>query len=149
MILYLDTSALVKAYVSENSSRDVLKAIKHSHIVSSHILAYVETLATFSRIKREKKISEKEFDIVKLSFIADWKNYLHIETTQELMQHAADLADAFSLRAYDSVHLAAANLLFKQSKQAVTFACFDNQLNKAGHILGLQLLDVLLEREYN
>jgi hypothetical protein len=43
-------------------------------------------------------------------------------------------------RAYASVHLAAAVLLFRQSRQPVTFACFDQHLNKAAKVLGLSLL---------
>ncbi len=68
------------------------------------------------------------------------KNYLQIENNQALMDYAVDLVEAFSLRAYDSVHLAAAVLLSKQSKQTVVFACFDQQLNKSAKVLGLQLI---------
>ena len=55
--------------------------------------------------------------------------------------HAANLTEMLSLRAYDSVHLAAADLLAKQSKQLVKFACFDHHLNKAANILGLLLVE--------
>lgn len=140
MILYLDTSALVKAYVTENASREVLAAIKKAKIAGSHVIAYVEAHATFSRIKREQKINEKEYHSLKSSFKKDWENFLHVENTSLLMERAADLAEAFSLRAYDSVHLAAADKLLKESKLPITFACFDQKLNKAAHILGLQVL---------
>lgn len=42
MMLYLHTSALVKAYVMEASSEDVLSAMKKSDIVASHILHFQE-----------------------------------------------------------------------------------------------------------
>lgn len=140
MILYLDTSALVKAYISETHSREILAAMKRAEITASHVLAYVEAHATFARLMREKKLTEKEHESVKLSFKKDWENYLQIGDTQNLIPHAADLAEAFALRAYDSVHLAAADILLKQSKQEVVFACFDRQLNKAANVLGLSLL---------
>lgn len=139
MILYLDTSALVKLYISENHSADILMVVKKTNIVASHVIAYVEAQATFSRLKREKKLTNKSYDIVKNSFIQDWKNYLQIENTPTLLQHAADLAEAFGLRAYDSIHLATADTLRKESNQPVTFACFDRHLNKAAHVLGLIL----------
>lgn len=140
MILYLDTSALVKAYITESSTPEVMKALKKNKIVASHLLAYVEANATFSRIKRENKITEKEYDLLKKDFSKDWQNYFRIETTQDLVEHAADLAEAFGLRVYDSVHLAAADKLWKQSKKPTTFACFDRHLNKAAKVLGLNLL---------
>lgn len=142
MILYLDTSALVKAYISEKSSQEVLSALRKSDIVASHLIAFVEAHAAFSRLKRENKITEKEFESTKKNFVADWDNYMQIENTKTLMQHAVDFAEAFALRAYDSVHLAAAVMLLRESKQSVLFACFDQHLNKAANILGLDLLKI-------
>lgn len=141
MILYLDTSALVKAYVEEVFSNDVLKEMHQAKIVASHPIAYVEAHAAFSRIKRENKITEQELELIKINFCKDWENYLLFENTKALLKHAANLADMLSLRAYDSVHLAAADLLAKQSKRPVKFACFDHHLNKAANILGLFLLE--------
>lgn len=142
MILYLDTSALVKAYISEKFSPDVITQIKHADIVATHRIAYIEAQAAFSRLKREKKLTEKELEATKRAFVKDWENYLQLENTQALMEHAVDLAEAFALRAYDSVHLAAAVLLSKQPNQSVMFACFDQHLNKAAKVLGLQLLSL-------
>lgn len=140
MILYLDTSALVKAYVSEQHSSTVLSTMRRSDIVATHLIAYVEAHAAFSRLKREKKINENELEEIKKSFVSDWEDYLQIENNKNLMEHAVEFSDAFALRAYDSVHLAAAVLLLRQSGQEVMFACYDQQLNKAAKILGLGLL---------
>ncbi len=140
MILYLDTSALVKAYISEIHSAEVIAKMKSTDIVATHLIAFVEAHAAFSRLKREKKINEHEYNATKTSFTHDWENYLQVENSKNLMQLAVDLVDVFALRAYDSVHLAAAVLLFRQSSQPVTFACFDQRLNKAANVLGLKLL---------
>lgn len=142
MILYLDTSALVKAYVAEEFSDEILGEMKKANAIASHPIAYVEAHAAFSRIKRENKITESEFDLVKTSFCTDWENYLLLENTLPLLKHAANLTDMLALRAYDSVHLAAADLLSKQSKKPVTFACFDRHLNRAANILGLLILEI-------
>lgn len=139
MIIYLDTSALVKAYVTEPSSKEILSLINKADVVASHVLAYVEAIASFSRVKREEKITEKDYEVIKKDFIKDWSNYFRIESSSVLLQEAADLADAFALRVYDSVHLAAAKLLLLQAKQEVYFACFDLRLNKAAKILGLKI----------
>ena len=140
MILYLDTSAFVKVYVTERSRESVLSAISEAEVVGSHVLAYVEAHATFARLLREGALNEKQFDTVKQEFSADWANYLHIGVTQPLVQRAADLSQAFGLRAYDSVHLAAADFLLKQSGETVVFACFDRKLSQAAGVLGLSLL---------
>jgi len=140
MILYLDTSALVKAYVREKSSKEIILAMQNCDPVATHLIAFVEAHAAFSRLIREKKINQKEHESIKSAFINDWENYMQIENNKQLLEQAADFSDAFSLRAYDSMHLAAATLLFRQSKQPLLFACFDQHLNKAAKILGLDLL---------
>ncbi len=142
MILYFDTSALVKAYVTEAFSNEIFKEIEQAKIIASNPIAYVEAHAAFSRVRRENKITEQEFDVIKKNFRNDWQNYLLFQNTPVLLNHAADLAEMLSLRAYDSIHLASADLLAKQSKQPVKFACFDLHLNKAANVLGLSLLKI-------
>lgn len=139
MILYLDTSALVKAYVSEAFSDEILKEINQAKIIASNPIAYVEAHAAFSRVRRENKITEQDFEAIKAAFRNDWQNYLLLQNTPAVLSHAADLAEMLALRAYDSVHLATADLIAKQSKQPVKFACFDHHLNKAANVLGLIL----------
>ncbi len=139
MILYLDTSALVKAYIAEEFSHDVMSHISNADIISTHRIAFIEAHAAFAQLNRENKLTDLELNTTKQVFVNDWRNYLQIENTQALMEHAVDLAEAFALRAYDSVHLAAAAMLSKQSNQMIIFACFDRHLNKAAKVLGLQL----------
>ena len=141
MILYLDTSALVKAYVEEEHSSQVLQSMKSALASASHSVAYVEARAAFARLQREHVLNESEWKMLKGEFMADWENYLQIGTTQPLLVRAGELAEAFSLRAYDSVHLAAAQLLHANSDDNVLFACYDQKLNQAAGILGLDLLD--------
>lgn len=137
MILYLDTSALIKAYVNEDGTAEILGAMNRAEAVASHLIAFVETNAAFARLSREKVLDEKQCEAVKQEFTRDWRNYIQVGVDQVLVQRASGLAEAFALRAYDSVHLAAADLLLKQSGTGVTFACFDRKLNRAAAVLGL------------
>jgi len=50
------------------------------------------------------------------------------------------VADAFALRAYDSVQLAAAHALQVNAEQPMTFACYDRRLNQAAQLLQLEVL---------
>lgn len=141
MILYLDTSALVKAYVEEEHSREVLQGMKTATASASHQVAYVEARAAFARLQREHVMDESAWETLKREFISDWENYLQIGTTRPLLAHAGTLAEAFALRAYDSMHLAAAHILHEQSEEQVVFACYDRRLNRAAEVLGLHLLE--------
>ena len=53
MILYLDTSALLKAYVRESDSALVRGLLAAASVVSSHMIAFVEANAAFARLGRE------------------------------------------------------------------------------------------------
>lgn len=140
MILYLDTSALVKLYIDEPNRDNVMHALKNAKVIASHKISFVEIHAAFARLQRENKLSENDLQLCKNSFSSDWKSYLQVEISDRLLQKAADYAEAFSLRAYDSVHLAAADDLQKQTDTKVQFACFDHKLNQAGKIIGLELI---------
>ncbi|MGH9353102.1 MAG: type II toxin-antitoxin system VapC family toxin [Terriglobia bacterium] len=140
MILYLDTSALIKLYVTEEHSADVQKAAVTAASLATSVLAYVETCAAFSRLRREKFLTGSQHDLARGRFIADWSDLRRVEATETQLARAAELAEAFALRAYDSVHLAAADYLARVAGEPVLFACYDAALNKAARVLGLGLL---------
>jgi len=127
--------------VEEEYSGQVLQSMASASASASHCIAYVETHAAFARLQRERVLGESEWRVLKREFVADWENYLQIGTTRELLERASELAEAFSMRAYDSVHLAAAQLLNVNSDEDVLFACYDRKLNQAAGILGLSLLE--------
>ena len=59
MILYLDTSSLVKLYVDEPGSEDVLRLVDQAELVTTSVVAYAEARAALARRRREK--DEKGF----------------------------------------------------------------------------------------
>ncbi len=140
MILYLDTSALVKLYVEEENSSTVEHAVSKAKIVATHLIAYVEAHAAFARLCREGVISEEMLENIQADFEKDWPHYMKIGLNQSLLERASDFAKAFALKAYDSVHLSAADLLLKKANEEVIFGCFDKKLNQAAKIIGFQLL---------
>jgi predicted nucleic acid-binding protein len=115
--------------------------MKRASVVSSHMSAFVEANAAFARLGREGVLNEEDLAGVKKEFASDWADYLQIGLTQPFLNRASDLAEAFALRAYDSVHLAAAEFLVGNADEPVTFACFDMRLNRAAKVLGFELLE--------
>lgn len=137
MILFCDTSALVKLYLEEPSSTEMRGLVEQAEAVAVCRIAYAEARAAFARRARESAADGPALDRARAALGADWPHYLAIEVTQPLVQLAGDYADAFALRAYDSVQLAAARTTAQHAQDDVGFACFDHRLNKAAAILGL------------
>ena len=141
MILFCDTSALVKLYVREDHSDEVIAVTAEAEVIAVCRIAYAEAMAALARRSREKPSDASTIDTVRERLRADWADYAIVEITQPLVELAGDYADTFALRGYDSVQLAAASTLHKISGDLVRFACFDGRLEKAARVLGLQALN--------
>ena len=140
MILYCDTSALVKLYVDEAGSRQVVAAAAAAEAIATCRIAWAELYAATGRRAREVPADEQSIDQARCQFQADWPHYLVLEITQAVVEKAGEYADAFALRGYDAVHLAAASEAAGTTEAAVTFACFDTRLSKAAGLLGMDVL---------
>lgn len=138
MIVYLDTSALVKAYVEEADTNTVIEHLHVADMATTHEIAYVEARSAFARLARDGHLTAPEFDQVKSEFEVDWPRYAVVGSEPALLRRAADMAEAFALRAYDGVHLAAAEYIASSTDEAVTFLCFDRKLCQAASVLRLQ-----------
>jgi uncharacterized protein len=53
MILYLDTSSLIKIYVDEPGSEIVRRLLGQASIVSTSVIAYPESRTALGRLRRE------------------------------------------------------------------------------------------------
>ena len=138
MILFCDTSALVKLYLVEAES-DALKALAaEAEAVAVCRIAWAEAHAALSRRAREVPADAPSIGLAKQALAADWPHYLIVEVTQAVVEQAGEFADTFALRGYDSVQLAAADEAKKISRLPVSFACFDSRLNKAARVLGMK-----------
>lgn len=137
MILFCDTSALVKLYVLEEGSDATARQAEACDAIAVCRIAFVELLSALARRAREQPGDQQAIERARQRFIADWPDYLSLEVTQELVELAGDHADTFALRAYDSVQLAAVHLLHREVPGEVEFACFDSRLAKAARALGI------------
>ena len=130
MIVYLDTSSLVKLYVEEEGSADVAASVKKARAVATSMIAYAEARAAFARRFREGSLTKRAYKSLLLSFEKDWTNYAQVKVSQDLIRLAGDLAEKHALRGFDAIHLSSAMFLMK-SKVPVVFICHDEKLQKA------------------
>ncbi len=139
MIVYLDTSALVKLFVNEPETTIVANALNISSAVFTHMITYAEARAALAKAARMKRITDKRHASYKAALENYWDNIEVITLNLPLIKRAGNLTEIHALRGYDSIHLAAAELVFRQYAE-FTFACFDKNLNKAANALGIKTL---------
>ena len=137
MILFCDTSALVKLYILEDGSAELKAWTQDAEAVAVCRIAWAEACAALSRRARETPEDAVLIDQAKAALALDWPHFLILEINQTLVERAGDYADTFALRGYDSVQLAAAFEAGRISQVPIFFACFDTRLNKAAKLLGM------------
>jgi len=140
VILYLDSSALVKCFVEEEGSREVLAAVDDARDCYTHLVAYAEVRAALARAVRIGRATPDQLELHKSELAEIWQALGIVVPDEALIHHAGDLAERFGLRGYDSVHLSAAHALASRLDPAVDyrFAAFDRALLEAARSLGLR-----------
>lgn len=142
-MLYLDSSALVKLYVREAHSAEMLRLAGKASGWVCHQIAYVEVRAALAAASRLERLTGEGHKLANARFANDWPKISQVQLDDALLERAADLAEGFALRGYDSVHLAAADRIKAAIGDRLVFACFDDRLNRAAKLLGLRLPEFL------
>jgi uncharacterized protein len=140
MILFCDTSALLKLYIVEVESDALKMLVQEAEAVAVCRIAWAEAYAALSRRAREISEDSLLIEQAKVALANDWPRFVVLEIDQPLVELAGEYADTFALRGYDSIQLAAASEAGRISQTPVFFACFDTRLNKAAKLLGMACL---------
>nr|VFJ53929.1 MAG: hypothetical protein BECKFM1743A_GA0114220_101224 [Candidatus Kentron sp. FM]VFJ54798.1 MAG: hypothetical protein BECKFM1743C_GA0114222_101444 [Candidatus Kentron sp. FM]VFK08900.1 MAG: hypothetical protein BECKFM1743B_GA0114221_100854 [Candidatus Kentron sp. FM] len=143
---FLDTSALVKKYMTETGSGwiEALTDFDSNNRVLVARVTWVETISAFSRLRRENKIDPVLLDRTIRIFETDWETeYRIVEIEGPDFDKAGDLVQKHPLRAYDAIQLACAlkvHAAFAGTAQnSVTFLSGDNRLIDAARSEGLEV----------
>jgi predicted nucleic acid-binding protein len=136
MIVYLDTSHLVKLYCKEPDSDQVQQLVNDADGVATSVLAYAEARATIARRRRERLITAGESGIAIKQLDADWSRFIVLTCDGHLAVEAGRLADVHGVRGADAVHLASFAALLGRSPDDVHFSCADDRLLQAARSLG-------------
>jgi len=137
MILYLDTSALVKRYFLEESSGDVIAIWQSAAQVVTSFVAYSETMACIYRKQREG-LAHHATSVIVSRFRNDWESIIRVKVNADLCGQIDKLVEAYPLRGFDAIHLASALLIQKRLHHTFIFACFDDRLRDAAAEEGLE-----------
>ena len=142
MILFCDTSALMKLYAQEQHSDWTRQQITASSRCIVSQITWVEMCAAFGLKERTGQIHAPDAKAALARLRVEWPIYVRLALDSALLNTAGELALRFGLRACDSVQLASAQQAHLPLGQNMRFCCFDKQLNTAAKALGLPLLPV-------
>jgi len=138
MILYVDTSALVKLHVAETGSARVRLWNDEASGLLTSLVTYAEARAAFARLHRVGGLTTDALRAVVTMFEHDWSRCQVIGLDDALVRRAGGLAERHGLRGYDAIQLATA-LEGRPRQGTLVFGCFDDRLNRAAVREGLVL----------
>ncbi len=139
MIVYADTSALVKLFLREPGSEAFADFLRYKELATSS-LSFAEAQATFARRLREGWLDDHSFEQVQSQFAAAWNATVEVLLDAEVQAAIPDLCRRHPLRGGDAIQLSSALFLFHEGLNVV-FACADSRLLGAARFERLTVYD--------
>ncbi len=140
MILYLDTSALVKRHIQEMGTNDVISWMRAAQTIGMSVITRAEAAAAFARMVRMSVIDKPTAESLLSEFRQHWPQYIRLRVTEITIARADAMAWEMGLRGYDAVHLASAMMWQEALQEPVTMVTYDRQLWEAAAQIGLRVL---------
>ena len=140
MILYLDTSALIKKYFSETGSDEVISKWQEATGIVTSSVAYAEALASIYRKQRGAKLGKNRLGNILDAFRRDWNSFIRVEVTDDLNEWIDRIVSRYQLRGFDAIHLSSALIVHDTLPEKFLFSCYDKRLLRAAQMAGLETL---------
>jgi predicted nucleic acid-binding protein len=129
VILFLDTSSLVKLYVEEAGSDSVRRLVTGASRIAVSVLAYPEARSAFARRRREGSLDARGLRTARAAFERDWTRLVRLAVSEDVYRAAGSLVERHGLRALDGLQLASfLSLRVRLSRRRVKFSSFDKRL---------------------
>ena len=147
-VYYLDTSALVKLYVREPGTEQMLRLADPAggHALALLGLTRVEFRSAVRQRERAGDVAHDIADNLIDSMDGHLANFFLVQPLTDLViEEAAALLDRHALKAYDAVQLAGCIMLRARLGRHATFVCSDRQLVRAAEDEGMTVLDPSVE----
>ena len=142
-MIYFDTSALVKRYIDEPGSSYVNHLVSEADYVAVSVLAYPELMSALARKQKARELSDADASKAQNRFEADWRSFLVADFQAELLPLIKETVNRHQLRGADSVHLATALWLKRQTGTDLSFATADIALLQAANHESLPTINPL------
>lgn len=140
MILYLDTSGLVKIFLNEAGSDATRTSIGQADMLATSQVTYAEAMAAFARRHREGGLNDDQLDVMTSELGRLWADF-NVIGVDEIA--AGGFALRHGLRGFDAIHLAAAMTLHRSIPGGtLSFLSFDARQRAAAKAEGLTLSSI-------
>ena len=111
MLVFFDTSAFVKRYISEPGTDAVLAWCDKATEIGLSGIALPEIVSAFCRLHREARITDTQYRQLKSLLLADIEDAAICDLTPAVLGQAVSSLEANVLRGMDAIHIGSAVVL--------------------------------------
>ena len=133
LLLYLDTSAVLRAVLEAGTSPPVEQRIRSARVIVSSRLSLVESCRAFLRLRAVGGASEERLADAEREIEAVWARCEIWELTRGVCDFARTVAPHKPLRTLDALHLATF-LLARRRVEGLELLSVDSRLNEAARL---------------
>jgi predicted nucleic acid-binding protein len=138
MILFFDTSALIKRYISENGSKKVDELFDAAESIVVSPVTKIESYSTIKRLLSTNAISGEDYEYLKKNIDYDFKYFAVLSLDKRIEKRAIKLIEKHQLKTLDSIQLASC---LQRKANIKSFIVSDSKLKEAAEAEGLDIID--------
>jgi len=143
-VIYWDTSALVKQFLAEVGTEQVLALRTQDLPHATSMITYSETFLALRRRVRERFLPAARYRTAIDLFKRDWPAFVRVQLDEEIIMLSAKLIERHPLRTLDAIHLASVLQLQQLVGEASLFVSSDSQLLQAATAENLTVRHIAL-----
>lgn len=153
VIFYLDTSALVKRYKTEEGSETVdylYENLPSGHSIAISFLTVLEFVSAIRRLLKGGNISDEEFRDTLSTFSHEVEPFFIMSIDDKIVADALTYVTKHGLKSADSIQLATVielREIVKGIGEGVIFVCDDRELEKTGREEDLKVINPRKEED--
>lgn len=138
MILFFDTSALIKRYISESGEKKVDELFELASEIIVSPITKIEAHSTFKRLLEENEIYEVDYEKLKEEINYDFEYFTVLSLNQEIENKSIALIEKHQLKTLDSIQLASC---LSKKGEIESMVVSDQRLKKAAESERLSIID--------
>jgi predicted nucleic acid-binding protein len=144
MILYADTSALVKRYIPEKGAAEFNQLSSQAELIGTSALTRLEAISVFAKAITLRTLSDRQAARCKKIFLRDCPQFCLVTLTDSILKSAEGIAWEYRIRMYDALHLASALVWRQMLSCPVCLATFDDVMWKIAQLMDFQVFPAIL-----
>ncbi|HNR89444.1 MAG TPA: type II toxin-antitoxin system VapC family toxin [Spirochaetota bacterium] len=110
MVVFLDTSSLLKRYVEERGSDQVDRFFVSGNAICISPITPIEMYSALCRKVADRSIDQETFDKAQRYWGQDIRHYSIVPFSEILVERAISIIEAHNIRTLDSIQIASASL---------------------------------------